>query len=59
MKQNGVPVFKTMRGIIQNTEEIYLYIFQMDDRLNELEKQNGYLKEKIEQLTQKINLIKN
>ncbi|MDD2636192.1 MAG: hypothetical protein PHW82_11935, partial [Bacteroidales bacterium] len=59
MKQNGVPVFKTMQGIIQNTEEIYLYLFEMDKRLNELEKENEYLKEKIVQLTQKINLIKN
>lgn len=59
MKESGVPVFKTMQGIIQNTEDIYLYLFEMDERLKKLEKENENLKEKNEQLKQIINSIKN
>ncbi len=33
MKESGVLVFKTMQGIIQNTEDIYLNLFEMDERL--------------------------
>jgi hypothetical protein len=33
MKESGMPVLKTMQCIIQNTEDIYLYLFEMDERL--------------------------
>lgn len=38
-----------------NTEEIYLYLFKMDEKLKKLENENKNLKEKIEQLIQMIN----
>ncbi len=59
MVESGVPVFKTMQGLMQNTEEIYLYLFEMDERLKELEKENQELKENNKELMQEIKAMKN
>ncbi|MDD2636190.1 MAG: hypothetical protein PHW82_11925 [Bacteroidales bacterium] len=59
MKESGVPVFHTMQGLIQNTEEIYLYLFEMNERLKILERENQKLKEQNKELIDGINTIKN
>ncbi|MFO7789977.1 MAG: hypothetical protein R6V32_05340, partial [Bacteroidales bacterium] len=59
MKESGVPMFQTMQGIIQYTEEIYLYLFEMDERLKELEEENQKLKENNKELMQEIKAMKN
>lgn len=38
-----------------NTEKIYLYLFEIDEKLKNLDNENKNLKEKIEQLIQMIN----
>lgn len=55
IKKNGAPVYQTINRLVMNTEEIYLYLFKMDEKLKKLENENKNLKEKIEQLIQMIN----
>ncbi|MGB4790787.1 MAG: hypothetical protein WBH46_04330 [Bacteroidales bacterium] len=45
IKDNGMPVYETIKGIIQNIEELYLYMEQMERRIEQLEEENHNLKE--------------
>jgi hypothetical protein len=42
---SGVPVAETMRGILQNVEELYLYMEIMEQRIKQLEEENARLKQ--------------
>lgn len=44
---SGVPVSETMRGILQNVEELYLYMEIMEQRIKQLEEENIELKRKL------------
>jgi hypothetical protein len=60
MIENGAPMFETVRGVVQNTEEIYLYLFELDERLNKLEEDNKQLKQENEKLKTSLqNLLNN
>jgi hypothetical protein len=41
---NGLPISETMNGIVRNVEELYLYMEQMEQRIQQLEKENQELK---------------
>ena len=42
--ENGVPVTKTLKGLLQNVEEMYLYLELLENRLNEIEEENSRLR---------------
>lgn len=43
---NGIPINETLKGILRNIEEMYLYIELLNDKINKLENENKELKEK-------------
>jgi len=47
--EEGIPVTETMRGILQNVEELYLYMEIMQERIQQLEEENKKLLELINQ----------
>lgn len=45
--EQGVSVSETIKGVLQNVEEIYLYMEQMQERIKKLEEENHLLKQQI------------
>lgn len=45
--EQGVSVSETIKGLLQNVEEMYLYMEQMQDRIENLEKENRLLQQQI------------
>jgi hypothetical protein len=41
---SGVPISETLTGLLQNVEELYLYIEQLENRIKTLEEENKNLK---------------
>lgn len=41
---NGISVSETLNGLLQNVEEMYLYIEQLENRIKTLEEENSKLK---------------
>ncbi len=44
--ENGIQITETMKGLLQNIEELYLYIEILNERINKLENENQQLKQK-------------
>ncbi len=42
--QNGIPISETVKGLLQNIEELYLYMDKMEARIKQLEEENKSLK---------------
>jgi len=42
--QNGIPISETVKGLLQNIEELYLYLDKMETRIKQLEEENKLLK---------------
>lgn len=47
INSNGLQISETISGLVRNIEELYLYIEQMEKRIQLLEEENKQLKEKI------------
>ncbi len=47
--ERGIPVTETVSGILQNVEELYLYMEQMEIRLKQLEEENRQLRQLLNQ----------
>ncbi len=45
--EKGVPVSQTLKGILQNVEEMYLYMEKLENRLKEVERENFKLKQEL------------
>ncbi|MEJ5266388.1 MAG: hypothetical protein WHW07_01100 [Bacteroidales bacterium] len=44
--ENGIQITETIKGLLQNIEELYLYIEILNERINNLENENQDLKQK-------------
>ncbi len=55
MEANGIDVSETMLGILHNTEDHELYLYNHDERIEKLEKENRELRKMIEEMMMKID----
>jgi len=46
--QNGIPINETITGLLRNVEEMYLYIQDLEKRIDILEEENQQLKAKVQ-----------
>lgn len=51
--ENGADLGQAVTGILQNTEELNLYLFQLNDKIEALIKENSELKERLKQIEAK------
>jgi hypothetical protein len=59
IQENGAPVFETLKGTVQNVEEIYLYLFEINERLEKIEAENHKLKQENQELKNVLRSISN
>ena len=50
--EDGAPMGSTITGLLQNTEELYLYLFQLNEKIQSLENENKDFKQLIENMNQ-------
>ena len=55
--KEGAELGKTTMGILQNVEEHEQYLYQHDDRIEKLEKENAELKIKLDKLQKQIEAL--
>lgn len=53
VESNGASLTKVMTGILQNTEELTLYLFELNKKVEKLSMENAELKEKVNKLNSK------